>query len=262
MNTIFLRKLTLVLVAIFFASCDKDYNTLGSHIVGNDNFTSTPELFTVKAYNQKVPAVQTNNLPINQLGVMNNAILGMTKLNYVTQLSLATVKPVFKSINTIVIDSVVLTVPYYSTKDKIDADGIGTYTLNSIYTTNTTATTPVTYDPIDLKVFRTGVYLRDADPVTGTIQKHFSDEDANFNLPSHIVGSKLNNALNAKENTAFVPDTREYKKYKVDSNTLLVTTEVESHSSPRIRLHLDKNYFDTNIIHASATDLDNNNPLK
>ena len=218
--------------------------------------------FTVKAYNQKVPAVQTNNLPINQLGVMNNLLLGITKSNYVTQLSLATVKPVFKNINSIVIDSVILTVPYYSTKTNVDANGIGTYTLNSIYTTNTVATTPVTYDPIDLKVFRTGVYLRDADPVTGTIQKHFSDEDANFNLPSHIVGSKLNNALNAKENTAFVPDTREYKKYKVDSNTLLVTTEVESHSSPRIRLHLDKNYFDTNIIHASATDLDNNNTFK
>jgi hypothetical protein len=253
MNTTFLRKVTVVLVAIFFASCDKDYNTLGSDIVGNDNFTITPELFTVKAYNQKVPGVQTNNLSVNQLGVMHNDIFGTTKSNYVTQLSLAIVKPTFKS--NVVIDSVILTVPYYSTKINTGSDGRGVYTLNSIHTTNTTENT---YDPINLKVFRNGFYLRDSDPATATVQKHFSNEGAKFN--SNIVGSELNNSPDTKENTAFVPNAKEYKKYKVVNN--IVTTEVESRNSPRMRLHLDKAYFYNNIIQASAADLDNNNAFK
>ncbi|EKT4551700.1 DUF4270 domain-containing protein [Flavobacterium psychrophilum] len=248
MNTIFLRKLTIVLVAVFFASCDKDFNTLGSDIVGSDDFTATPELFPVKAYNQKLPAVQTNNLPVNQLGVMCNSVLGTTKSNFVTQLSLAIEKPTFKS--NITIDSVVLTVPYYSTKILVDANGVGTYTLNSIYTTNTAGT----YDPIDLKVFRNGVTLRDSDP-SGVAHKYYSDQDANFS--AFVVGSKLNTSTNVKENTAFVPDTREYKKYKVVNNS--VTTDVESHNSPRMRLHLDTDYFKENIIKASAANLDNNN---
>ena len=260
MNTTFLRKVTIVLVAIFFASCDKDYNTLGSDVVGNDDFTTTPQLFDVKAYNQKIPAVQTNNLTINQLGVMHNEVLGKTKSNYVTQLTLATVKPTFKS--NVVIDSVILTVPYYSTKTLVDSDGRGTYTLNSVYTTNTTeatATTPKPYDPINLKVFRSKVYLRDAD-LTGAIQKHFSDEDATFDSNKDVT--ILNNDANVKENTAFVPDTKEYVKYKVANNAVVNPKEVESRSSPRMRLHLDKTYFKNNIILASAANLDNNNAFK
>ena len=257
MNTTFLRKVTIVLVAIFFASCDKDYNTLGSDVVGNDDFTTTPQLFDVKAYNQKIPAVQTNNLTINQLGVMHNEVLGKTKSNYVTQLTLATVKPTFKS--NIAIDSVILTVPYYSTKTLVDSDGKGTYTLNSIYTTDITTTTPKQYHPINLKVFRSGVYLRDTD-LNGAIQKHFSDEDANFDSNKDVT--ILNNDANVKENTAFVPDTKEYVKYKVANNAVVNPKEVESRSSPRMRLHLDKTYFKNNIILASAANLDNNNAFK
>ncbi|WP_395056947.1 DUF4270 domain-containing protein [Flavobacterium sp.] len=264
MNTTFLRKLTIVLVAIFFASCDKDYNTLGSNIVGNDDFTITPELFSVKAYNQKVSAVETSNMAYNQLGILvnPNTVLGKITANFVTQLSLVTEKPTFKNKYSIEIDSVVLTVPYYSTKISTDANGIGTYQLNSIYTTNTSTTTPKIYDPINLKVFRNGVYLRDSDPVTFGAQKHFSDEDANFN--ANIASPVLNDAVAANENTAFVPDTREYKKYKVDTdnNVLVIPKVVESHNSPRMRLHLSKSYFNTNIILAPVADLDNNNAFK
>ncbi len=262
MNTTFLRKVTVVLVAVFFASCDKDYNTLGSDIVGNDNFTLTPELFSVKAYNQEIPAVQSNNMFFNQLGVHvnSNTVLGKITTNFVTQLSLATEKPTFKS--HVVIDSVVLTVPYFSTIVSTDANGIGTYQLNSIYTTNTAANT---YDPIDLKVFRNGVYLRDSDPVTFGAQKHYSDEDANFsaNIDGPMLNNRVYNSLTPEirnENTAFVPDTREYKKYKVVNN--VITAEVESHNSPRMRLHLDNDYFKNNIILAPAANLDNNNAFK
>ena len=174
-NATFLRKLALVLVSLFFASCDKDYNTIGSDIIGAENFNFKSESFDVKAYNQKVTGVETNNLAINQLGIIDNAIFGKTTANFVTQLTLEKVAPVFNNPATIVIDSVVLDVPYFSTKSLVD----GTYQLNSIYTTNATATV---FDPIDLKVFQNGYELHDYDPndQLQTALKFYSNQDSFF----------------------------------------------------------------------------------
>ena len=255
----FLRKLALVLVSLFFASCDKDYNTIGSDIIGAENFNFKSESFDVKAYNQKVTAVETNNLATNQLGVIanRNTVLGTTTANFVTQLSLTTVKPTFKNKNSIVVDSVVLTVPYFSTKIFTDTDGRSDYVLNAMYTTNTATNS---YDPIDLKVFRSGIYLRDSDPVTLTTQKHYSDDDANF--VANLASPQLNNDALATENTAFVPSIKEYKKYKVLNNEVVTPKQVESRDTPRMRLHLDKNYFYNNVIKAAAADLNDNNVFK
>jgi hypothetical protein len=259
-NTTFLKKLAIVLVLIFFASCDKDYNTLGADIVGNENFTfNDGENFDVKTYNQKVGPIQTNNQAINQLGILNSPVFGTTKANFVTQLTLATLKPTFNT--HVVIDSVILTVPYYSTKLSTDANGWSKYRLDSIYGPEK--------DSINLKVYRNGYYLRDYDPSTNflTSQKYYSNEDnsgANFNvnkitLPS---GLPLNNKLKkTKENTGFVFSEKEYVKFKVNES-MVETKEVETRSSPRMRLHLDTIYFKTAIIDAPVDKLDNNNAFK
>ncbi|WP_394758333.1 DUF4270 domain-containing protein [Flavobacterium sp.] len=247
MNITFLRKLTVVLVALFFASCDKDYNTLGSDIVGNGNFnftTATPE---VKVYNQKIPAIQTNNLPINQLGIYDNPVFGKTKANFVTQLTLATVAPTFNNLPTIVIDSVIVTVPYISTKGATDSSGKTEYTLNNIKGTGT----------INLQVFRNGFEMLDYDPSTGftTSKRYFSDQDGDFNTAK--MGPVLNDDLaRPNENTTFTFSNKEYVKYKIDE-TLLVPlpktdANIESRNSPRMRLHLKTSYFQTEIIDKAA----------
>ncbi len=248
MNTTFFKKLTVVLVALFFASCDKDYNSIGSDIVGNEHFDFTSEPFALKVYNQKIPAVQSNNIPVGQLGIISNTIFGKTKADFVTQLVLATQAPEFKS--NVAIDSVVLTIPYFSTKISTDSDGRGGYTLDSIQGSG----------PINLQVYRNGFTLVDHDPSTNfaTPQKYFTNQQSDFD--NHIASAILNNDPNVIENTAFVPSNKEYKKYKVVNN--VPTTEVESRSSPRMRLHLDKTYFKTNIIDASADKLVNNNAFK
>ncbi len=260
LNNPFLKKLSVVLIVIFFASCDKDYNTLGSDIVGNENFSFTNgESFDIKAYNQKVEAIQTNNLPINKLGILNSPVFGITKANFVTQLSLVNLKPTFNS--HVVIDSVVLTVPYYSTKTSTDAQGKGTYRLDSIYGPEK--------DSINLKIYRNGYYLRDYDPSTNflTSQKYYSNEDnsgANFSVNKIALPSGLplnNKSKKTKENTGFEFSEKEYVKFKVNEK-FESTKEVETRSSPRMRLHLDSIYFKTAIIDAPADKLDNNNAFK
>jgi len=264
-NTTFLKKITTIFILFLVISCDKDYNTLGSDVVGAENFTTTAHQYKVKAYNQKLSAVQTNNLPLNQLGVLvnDNAVLGSTVSNFVTQLSLGTsVSYTAGSLNftnNIVIDSVVLTVPYFNTLQSTNSDGRGIYRLDSIYNKNITTD----YAPIDLKVFRNGEYLPDFD---GSLpKKQYSNEDAKFN--SAIASSTLNNDANTSENSLFVPDNREYTVFKVTDNAVVIPKVVESRSTPRMRLHLDKNYFETEIIdkvksQTTAGDFVNNNAFK
>ncbi len=243
MNTLFLRKIALFLLVISFASCDKDFNTIGSDVIGNENFTTKPEQFFVKAYNQKIPAVESQNLTLQQIGVLDNLndVLGKTNYDFVTALTLASNNPIVKA--SPVIDSVILTVPYISTRtNSVDP---ATYDLNGIYTTNINANT---YDPIDLKVYRNGYFLRDTDPVTSQIQKHYSNESALFD--TNKIGVLLNNKNiylpgQVNENTAFVPSPKGFVGNEIVNN---VSTPTKS--APRMRLHLDNNEFKTTIIDA------------
>jgi hypothetical protein len=55
---------------LFLTSCDKDFNEVGADIIGNGDFEfSSYRDASVTLYNQFDPVVQTNNLPVNQLGV-------------------------------------------------------------------------------------------------------------------------------------------------------------------------------------------------
>lgn len=266
-KTIFFKKLSTVIVVLFFLSifvaCDKDFNTIGSDVVGDENFNFESISLPVTAFNQKVDAVQTSNLPINQLGIYNSSVFGRTTANFVTQLNLATVKPTFTS--HVEIDSVVLTVPYFSRFKSSDASGVNTFELDSVYTSNSN---PETYDPIDLKVYENGYYLRDFDPNDNlNPQKYYSNQDADFEVVK--LGSPLNNSTLTSENIAFVPSKKEYVKYKVDPATLAVPAagkEVESRSTPRMRLHLDKTHFKNKIITPASVignpDFDNNNAFE
>ena len=64
--------------AIFFiivsmVSCQEDFNTIGSDIVGDESLLSQLDnTKTVVAYSRKLAPVQTNNIPVSQLGVFND----------------------------------------------------------------------------------------------------------------------------------------------------------------------------------------------
>ena len=237
-NTVFLRVLVLVLVSLFVVSCDKDYNTLGGDIAGGKPFDIKGELFDVVVYNQKIERVQTNNLSINQLGISSSTVFGVTRANFVTQLSLTAINPIVKSHAEI--DSVVLTVPYFSTKLSTDSNGRSEYRLDSIRPF-TSPSGSIVYQKMDLKVYENGYYLEDYDG--SNFKKHYSDEDGKF---FNAKGLLLNNDPRVSQNTEFYPSNIEYKKYKVvesSSNVFTATTEVESRSTPRMRLHLDKTRF-------------------
>ena len=75
----FLRPILLFgIITIIFASCDKDFNELGTNIVSDDHFGfDVDSTSTVKAYNQKLGPIASNNLPINPLGFYSNPVQKM-----------------------------------------------------------------------------------------------------------------------------------------------------------------------------------------
>jgi hypothetical protein len=230
-NNLF-KNLFLVLSALLFVSCDKEFNTIGSDVIGNTNFEfNDGVLQNVKVYNQQIPGIETSNLQINHLGVFENKAFGTTTASFVTELSLARLAPTFTKAE---IDSVVLTVPYFS---KLINAETKQYELLSKYGSGS----------INLKVFRSGLTLNNFDPTTGfqTPQKYFSNQDALFT--SKIDGETLNDDTNPSESTAFEPSAKQYIKFKIDPVTNLPIKEVDSVRSPRMRLHLKKKTFEDMI---------------
>ena len=207
--------------ALVFISCDQDFNTIGSDLVGDEHFDFNTHEAQLKAYSVKTNEVQTNNLPINPLGIYNNPYFGVTKANFVSQLSLATAQPKFGT--NVQVENVILYVPYFSTVETNNADGSKVYSLQSIYGANKES-------KMKLSVYENGYYLNSYNPNDNfqTQQRFFSDGSTNGNLinfenlkrghdgngNSVQNGTRLNDSPNAAENDQFFFNKSEIIVYK------------------------------------------------
>jgi hypothetical protein len=238
-NSSFLKKLLFALSVVFFVSCEKDFNTLGSDIVGDDIHSDmTPYYVDVTAYDRPTGAVQSNNLTLNQLGVIDNPVFGKTVSHFVTQVQIpsGSEKPTLYSP---VIDSVYMYIPYFSTATDAIADPVDTgtqtiYELDSIYGKKDATLT--------LEVYRNGYYLRDNDPAaTDKLQRYYSDD---FGM---VESLKLGAPLAV--NPTFTFETTEKKRKANTKGTLADGTQpqdptyfkVVERLAPGILMDLDKN---------------------
>jgi len=250
------RSISVVAATLFlFASCDKDFNEIGSDVIGDDHFDFLPDdLSTVVAYNRGTGVVQTNNMLINSLGIYDNPVFGKTKANFVTDVQMATVNPTFDPEKFVKLDSVILTLPYFSTKKSTNSNGRGEYELDSIFGAGA----------INLKIFESGVILNDlAPPNFQDAQKYYSDEDGRFD--NFKIGSFLNNSTDLKENEKFETNSKEVVTYKRDKGLRIKDTtasNVEARLAPRVRLHLNTQFFEDKIINAPAGKLVSNSVFK
>jgi len=75
-------------LVILIASCEEELGTIGENVVAGEPFITGKAEFDVFAFNKNVEAVQTNRLPIYQLGVYNDPIYGKTEARITSQLRL------------------------------------------------------------------------------------------------------------------------------------------------------------------------------
>jgi hypothetical protein len=236
-NNSFFKKILIVACVIFLYSCDKDYNSIGDGLIGDNHFDFDKYTSSVLAYNQKIGPIQSNNLAINSLGILDNPAFGTTTANFATQLSLSSANPLIG--NNPEIESVTLTIPYFSKLISTDTNGDQTYELDSIYGGADAK--------IKLSVYESGYFMRDLDPIGGfqEAQKYFTDQNADFDDAK--LGSRLNNNSNTSQNDSFSFSAAEYKETITTDGTDVVTR-----TAPGMRLSLNTSFFKTKIIDGVA----------
>ena len=175
------RTCSLVLVFAFaFIACEEEFSTIDSDIINEGtatNFESASEKFEVLSYTEALGPVQTNGLGSNMIGVFNDPTYGRTSASIVTQVNSSLIDPTFGT--DVVLDSVVLSIPYFSVNTGIDEDGNPTFQLQSILPEPEDLDNP-SYAPIKLSVFENNYFLRDFDPNQDfdTPQRYFSNKSA------------------------------------------------------------------------------------
>lgn len=249
------KAFTLALLVTAIISCDKEFDELGSGVLGDNpnNYLFSKINSDVVAYNYATGDVQSNNLGLNALGVYTNPAFGTAKASYVTQLELALANPTFNNPTSITIDSVYIYVPYFNKFVSTSADAeTSTYTLDSIRGAGS----------FKLGIYENGYYLRnfDASGQLQTPQKYYSDQASNFDA---VIG---NNGAALSEVSDFRFSANEIR-LTYEKNNIIV---VKSKLAPGMFLLLDKNldninnysFFKQKIFNAPSGSLTNNSSFK
>ena len=163
-----IRSTAVVIVLVTLFSCDDEFNTVGSEVIGDVNFEDRLYEATPVAYSARFERVQTSALPGYLLGVYNDPVYGQSAYGVLSELQPERFDPVFG--DNARLDSVVLNIPYFSTTTNTEAndDGviINTFELDSVYGNQ----------PIRLSIYKSNYFLRDFDPNSNQRQLYFSND--------------------------------------------------------------------------------------
>lgn len=237
MKRVALNASIVAVLALGLAACDNELNTIGSDILGADQLNDRIKSrnFDVVAFNELLNPVETNNFNSMPLGSYMDPIYGRTDYGFVTQLTLPRANPSFGT--NPVLDSVVMSIPYFSRPIQIIEDAT-TYELDSIYGS----------DPIRLQVYRNNYFLNNFDPL------NVEDPAVYFSDLESTVDSQKGELLFERIN--FTPSADEIILFETDENGSRNETE---RLSPRLRVSLDNAFWQAAILdQEGASNLDSN----
>lgn len=240
------KLLFLVGIVAFFTACDKDFNEIGSDVIGKDHFDLIKnDTTTVLAYNTATGQVETSNQPINSLGYYNNPFFGKTNASVVSQVLLDTVNQTIGT-NPIV-KKVELSIPYFSHLISKDATtGDSTYELDSVQGFSV-ANDKKVFNKFKLSVYENNYTLRDLDAALNflEVQRYYSGETAVFD--AYKNPTRLNDG-DVTQNDEFIYSAAEIKTYKLVDGAQVVDTR----SVPGMRLKLQNDFFQSKLFGAGA----------
>jgi len=247
MITKFFKTVLFLLSAVTIVSCDKDFNEIGSDLVGDDHYGIEPDADNfIAAQSFATGPVETKNLPVAPLGVYNDPQFGQVTATYVTQVQLASVNPTLDDL--IDIDKVRLYIPYFARQtDVVDEERI--YELDSIFGKWDTK--------LNLKIRENNYFLRSQDVIDDVPQDQAYYND-NTLIAAQASATVLNNSLDVSENAQFEFKNKEVVSYRSEADiTDLDSTEVKQ--GPGMFLTLSKAFFKAKILQAPEGMLVNNN---
>ncbi|MEH6405967.1 MAG: DUF4270 domain-containing protein [Leeuwenhoekiella sp.] len=234
-KTLFLRTIAVLFVFTIVLSCQNDFENVGSNIVDNVNFKADSLTLPVTAYTQKffdTLGVQTNGTPAGALGYYDDPVYGTTVASTLSQVILSTNNPSFGT--NPVLDSVVLSLPYFSTSNINSETGETEYTLDSVYGDA----------PIKLTGYRSNYFLSDNMPPDFEDRAvYYSNQLETF---EGIEGDELFSI------NSFIPSSDPTETDVPAAEDAEDQSPVKTFSAPSLRLLLDKEYFTQAILSKSG----------
>ena len=252
----FSRKIYLSVLCftlILIQSCEKDFTSLESDVINSDNainFETKSIEYPIVTSSKSVDPVQSNNLPSFLLGYNNHAIYGESTSSFIGQMVPDQYSPDFGE-NT-VLDSVILTIPYFSRGVETSEEEDITYEIDSVYGDA----------PIKISIYRNNFFLRSFDPYGefDDTQKYYSN--GSLSDIESISQGQLEGDLLFEVND-FVPDASQINLTELDT---LDEPFVSQKIAPALRFRLDNesNEYWQNLIFANQDDpvLSNENNFK
>jgi hypothetical protein len=225
-----LFKLLTFSFIIVLLSCDKDAININSDLKGAQNFSVNRQEYPVTLFSKATGPVQTNEMPTTYLGAFkDNTFETTTTANVITEIIPTTFSPDFgpnPSIN-----SVILTIPYFSELLSTDENGESTYELQSIL-----GNPEAKYK---LSIYKSDYLLRDLDPAT-----NFEEPQAYYSdfYETNIV-SQINGYTKLYEIPDFKPSNEEIDVVTTNADGESVTTRF----APGIRIDLLNNSNDDTL---------------
>lgn len=214
-----IKVVSFLCITLFISACQEDYAEIGTDIINDQIINIQNQTYPIRTYNKRVLPFQSNTLPGHLIGHYFDPNFGSTTAHFLGQLTPGIFEPTFGD-NT-VLDSVVLTIPYFS---KIEDE---TYSIDSLYGNG----------PIKLSIYKNDFFLRNFDPASDLdeSQLYFSNgsmgnsESLNFN---QLEGQLL------YTNEEFIPSNQEIILVTRDDDGEILTSET---LSPSLRIKLENN---------------------
>ncbi len=236
-------KVTCVVIVTFtFLSCDDDFNSVGSEIIGDVNFED--DLYSTKpvAFSKKLERVQTAGLPNNLLGLYDDPVYGRSMYNILSTVNISEFEPEYG--DNAVLDSIVFSLPYFSTATETETLEDVVVAIDSDGTQTTSSFTATTYEldsiygssPIKLSVYKSNYFLREFDPSSDQVQLYYSDD---IDIYEPEAEETLLHTINS-----FVPSADELVTKVTTVNADNETTITRTRLSPRLRVKFSDETLD------------------
>ena len=248
MKSLHINIFIILLIAVF--SCEKDFASFDSEVINSDNainFSTNSLDYNLTTKSEMVNPVQTNNLPSFLLGSYNHPQFGRSNSSFVGQMVPSEYNHDFG--DNVVLDSVVLTIPYFSRGIDTSEEGDITYEIDSVYGD----------EPIKISVYRNNFFFRTFDPFSNfdTSQSYYSN--GSLSVEEIIDVAQLEGEL-LFEIDDFTPSANQINLTQIDTSG---NTYVSQRLAPALRFKLNNpndNFWETNFFENEGNQVLTNEP--
>ena len=235
---------------LLIVSCEKDFASFDSQVVNSDNainFSTNSVEYGLTTRSEMVNPVQSNNLPSFLLGSYTHPQYGRSNSSFVGQMVPEDYDHDFG--DNVVLDSVVLTIPYYSRGIDTSEEGDITYEIDSVYGNS----------PVKISVYKNNFFLRTFDPFSdfNTSQGFFSN--GSLSVEEIIDATQLEGEL-LFEIDDFTPSEQQINLTELDTAG---NPYVAQRIAPALRFKLDNpndDFWESNFFENEGNQVLTNEP--